>query len=82
MVFSLKQHIISLPECKGMKNALIIYPSSTGNTEKMAQVIKLGLEEAGIQVTVNNPELAGDVDYFKYDLVCIGSPSIRWHPTK
>jgi len=28
------------------------------------------------------PEIATDVDYFNYDLVCVGSPSIQWHPTK
>ncbi len=65
-----------------MKTALIIYSSQTGNTEKVAQAIRLGLEEAGVQVTAKKPEAAVDVDYFNYDLVCIGSPAIQWHPTK
>jgi hypothetical protein len=26
--------------------------------------------------------LADNIDYFDYDLVCIGSPSIQWHPPK
>ncbi len=64
-----------------MKTALIVYSSNTGNTEKVAQAIRLGLEEAGLQVTVKKPETAGAVDYFDYDLVCVGSPSIQWHPT-
>ncbi len=65
-----------------MKTALIVYWSATGNTEKAAQAIRLGLEEAGVQVTVKKPEAAADMDYFNFDLVCIGSPSIQWHPAK
>jgi flavodoxin len=65
-----------------MKSALIVYSSNTGNTEKVAQAIRLGLEEAGVLVTVKKPEAAGAVDYFDFDLVCMGSPSIQWHPTK
>ncbi len=67
---------------KTMKSALILYSSSTGNTEKVAQAICIGLEEAGFRVTMKKPETAADVDYFNYDLVCVGSPSIQWHPTK
>ena len=63
-----------------MKTALIIYYSSTGNTEKAAQAIRMGFEEAGVQVTMKKPQEAADLDYFNYDLVCIGSPSIEWHP--
>jgi flavodoxin len=65
-----------------MKTALILYWSQTGNTEKVAQAIRLGLEEAGIQVTVKKPNEAENIDYFDYDLVCVGSPSIQWHPAK
>jgi flavodoxin len=65
-----------------MKSALVLYSSNTGNTEKVAQAIRIGLEEAGLEVTIKKPETAADVDYFNYDLVCVGSPSIQWHPTK
>lgn len=65
-----------------MRTALIIYSSTTGNTEKVAQALRLGLEEAFIQVTVKKPQNAAEVDYFDYDLVCVGSPSIQWHPAK
>jgi flavodoxin len=65
-----------------MKTALIIYFSSTGNTEKTAQAIRMGFEEAGVQVTMKKPREAADLDYFSYDLVCIGSPSIEWQPAK
>ncbi len=65
-----------------MKKALIIYWTHSGNTEKVAQAIRLGLEEAGIQVTLKKPDAAVKVDYFEYDLVCVGSPSVNWHPAK
>ena len=63
-----------------MKTALLIYWSNTGNTEKVAYAIKQGLEEASIQVTVKKPEEAEDIDYFNFDLVCVGAPSNSWHP--
>jgi hypothetical protein len=31
---------------------------------------------------VKKPNEAKDIDYFDYDLVCVGSPSIQWHPAK
>lgn len=65
-----------------MKNALIVYSSSTGNTAKVAQAIREGLEAAGINVAVKRPEEAQTVDFFDYDLVCVGSPSIQWHHAK
>jgi flavodoxin len=63
-----------------MKTALIIYWSKTGNTEKVANAIKNGLEDIGIQVTMKRPDEAENIDYFDYDLVCVGSPSYSWHP--
>jgi menaquinone-dependent protoporphyrinogen IX oxidase len=63
-----------------MKTAVIIYWSKTGNTEKVANAIKKGLEEIGIQVTMKRPEEAENIDYFDYDLVCVGAPSYSWHP--
>jgi flavodoxin len=63
-----------------MKTALIIYWSKTGNTEKVANAIKEGLEETGIQVTMKRPEEAENIDYFDYNLVCAGAPSYSWHP--
>ncbi len=35
-----------------------------------------------MSVTVKKPQAAPDIDYFDYDLVCVGSPSIQWHPAK
>ncbi len=65
-----------------MKTALIVYYSATGNTEKVAQAIRLGLEQAGFLITVRKPQEASSLNYFDFDLVCIGSPSIQWHPAK
>jgi flavodoxin len=63
-----------------MKTALIIYWSKTGNTEKVAKAVKQGLEEMNIQVTLKKPEEAESINYFDYDLVCVGAPSYAWRP--
>jgi len=65
-----------------VKRAVILYWSSTGNTEKVAFAIKEGLEAAGVNVSLMKTTEAMDIDYFDYDLVCVGSPSIRFHPPK
>jgi flavodoxin len=67
-------------ETKLTKRALIVYWSKTGNTKKVADAVKQGLEAAKIQVTMKKQEEAGNVDYFDYDLVCVGAPSYSWHP--
>ena len=58
-----------------MKQAAIVYWSKTGNTEKVGHTIKEGLEEAGVKVIIKRPEDAEDLDFYDYDLVCIGFPS-------
>jgi len=65
-----------------VKRAVILYWSSTGNTEKVAFAIKEGLEAAGVNVSLLKTTEAEDIDYFDYELVCVGSPSIQWHPPK
>ena len=62
--------------------AVIIYWSKTGNTEKVARAIREGLEAGGGEVELVRAEKAGDVDYYDYDLVCVGFPSYRWRPPK
>jgi len=66
----------------GVKSALIVYWSNTGNTEKVACAIKEGLEDSGLKVDLKKPQDAAEVDFFNYDLVCVGSPSIEWQPAK
>jgi flavodoxin len=67
---------------QSLKSALIVYFSSTGNTQKVAVAIKEGLETAGVQVDLKQPQEAADTDFYGYDLVCVGSPSIEWQPAK
>jgi len=47
----------------------------------VAYSIRNGLESAGATVSVMKTTLVDNIDY-DYDLVCIGSPSIQWHPPK
>ena len=63
-----------------MKKALIVYWSKTGNTKKVANAIKQGLDEAELNVTMKEQHEAENVDFFEYDLVCVGAPSYSWHP--
>ena len=63
-----------------MKTALITYWSKTGNTKKVADAIKQGLEEAGVQVIMKEQHEAEGEDWFGYDLVCVGAPAYSWHP--
>lgn len=65
-----------------MKQAAIIYWSKTGNTEKVAFAIKGGLEKAGVSVSIKKTEEAEDIDFYGYDLICVGSPSYQWLPPK
>ena len=61
-----------------MKKALVLYCSITGNTEKVAKAIEQGLADGGMETTLMKIQDAEQVDYFDYDLVCIGSPSYNW----
>lgn len=60
--------------------AAVIYWSKSGNTEKVALAIRAGLEASGVELTCRRVEEAGDLDWFEYDLVCVGFPSYRFHP--
>ena len=64
-----------------MNNALIIYFSKTGNTEKVALAIKKGLEKEGLEVTVKKISEAEGEELYNYDLVCLGSPVLHSLPT-
>lgn len=65
-----------------LTSALIVYWSSTGNTEKVAFAIRDGLASAGLKVELRTPQEAAELDFYSYDLVCVGSPSIEWQPAK
>ena len=63
-------------------NTIIIYWSKTGNTEKVAKAVQEGLNEAGTNVSMLRVEDAAEVDFYDYDLVCVGFPSYQWSPPK
>jgi hypothetical protein len=65
-----------------VNNALVLYWSHTGNTEKVAVAVQAGLEAAGLTVDRKRVQEAGDLDLFDYDLVCLGFPSYGWHPPR
>jgi multimeric flavodoxin WrbA len=65
-----------------MMNALVLYWSQTGNTEKVAHALVEGLERGGAEVTLTPIERTTDIDLTAYDLVCLGFPSYRWSPPK
>jgi flavodoxin len=65
-----------------LKSALMVYFSNTGNTQKVALAICVGLEAGGFKVELKKPPEAVNIDFYNYDLVCVGSPSIEWQPAK
>jgi len=62
--------------------AAVVYDSKTGNTEKVAFAIKEGLELAGAKVFITKADKADGIDFYDYDLICIGSPSYQWSPLR
>ena len=61
-------------------NAAIVYWSAGGNTERVALTIRQTLQALGLDVQLWRTEDADGIDWFSYDLVCVGFPSYRWHP--
>jgi flavodoxin len=70
--------------CRGgvIMKALVLYFSATGNTRKVADTIKSGLEESGIGTCCISIEEAGSEDLYDYDLVFLGTPSIVFLPAR
>jgi hypothetical protein len=60
--------------------AAILYWSAGGNTHKVAVAIQETLDASGVETVLKRIEDAEDVDWFDYDLVCVGFPSYRWRP--
>lgn len=69
-----------LKEVQRMNNALIVYHSNTGNTEKVAFAIQRGLEKEGMEVTVKKVNEAIKEEFYNYDLVCFGSSVLHALP--
>lgn len=60
----------------------IIYWSKTGNTEKVALAVREGLETDSVEVLLKRAEEAEGIDFYDYDLICIGFPIYQWRPPK
>jgi hypothetical protein len=60
--------------------AAVVYWSKTGNTEKVARTIQRTLQARNVDVTCRRVEEAADLDWFAYDLLCLGFPSYGWSP--
>jgi hypothetical protein len=63
-------------------DALVLYWSQTGNTEKVAHALVAGLELGGATIALGSIARTTDVDLTAYDLICVGFPSYRWSPPK
>ena len=63
-------------------NALIIYFSATGNTEKVANTISDTLKEEGIDVKLLKVQDAAEEELYDYDMVFLGTPSYSFMPAK
>lgn len=62
-----------------MKQALVLYWTCTGNTEKVALRVAEGLADGGFAVTCKKLADAEDEDFLAYDLVAFGVPAYNWH---
>ncbi len=67
---------------KRQLRALIIYFSATGNTKKVADVIRETLQEEKVPATFLNIKDAAMEELYDYDLVFIGSPSFQFLPAE
>lgn len=65
-----------------MKKAVVIYWSAAGTTKKSAEHINEGLVQGGYESSLLNLKDKTDIDFYAYDLVCLGMPSYNWHPPK
>lgn len=62
--------------------ALIVYWSGTGNTAKVANAIRIGMEKEGLEPTIKRVEEARNEALYDYDLIFLGSPSHTWLPAE
>ncbi len=60
--------------------ALVVCYSATGNTRKVAGAIHESLLAEGVKSTVRRVQDAAGEEFYDYDLVFLGSPSIEFLP--
>ncbi len=58
-----------------MKKA-IVYSTTTGNTEKMAEAVKSGAEKSGAEVIYTTADAANADEVLASDLILLGSPAM------
>lgn len=58
-----------------MGKALIVYYSRSGNTKKMAESIREGMEKEGLEAVVKDVGDTAADELLEYDAVIIGSPT-------
>lgn len=54
----------------------IVYASTTGNTEAMAQAIQKGAQLSGATVIMNTADSASEADVLAADVIILGSPAM------
>lgn len=57
------------------KKALVVYFTTTGNTQMLAESIAEGLESTGAEVTLKNVSDATPDEVSEYDLIALGCPA-------
>ena len=67
---------------EGKLKALVVYFSGTGNTEKVANAIRNGLEKEKVKPTLLKVQEAAREELYDYDLVFLGSPNYEWLPAQ
>lgn len=67
---------------KSWLNALIIYFSATGNTEKVANAIWETLKEEKVKVNLLKVQDAAEEELYDYNLVFLGTPSHSFLPAQ
>ncbi len=60
---------------------LVLYYTMNGSTKKVAEKIAEGFEREEMDISLQTIAEAEDkdIEYFDYDLICLGFPSIHWH---
>ena len=64
------------------KNALVLFFSKTGHTERAAEEVAAGLESAGISATVKGFADTDPDELKQYSLLAVGSPTHVGKPAK
>jgi len=62
-------------------NALVLYDSLGGNTQKVAERIHNTLGRGSVESEFVKVSADTDIDLYDYDLLFLGSPVIAWGPT-